>query len=277
MPGHPDRRASAARRDREPRADRAGLPAFRHLRRLRDPALDVGALSRLEARSGRRRAGAGRPRCAGRRADRRPRRGPPPRHVPCAARHSATCSRSASPRCARTTSSAIDRCPVLAPSLDGAIAAAWAIAEALEPQKKPLDIQVTATDAGLDIDVRGSGPLPRRADGELGAHRRRAPARAAHPAWRADRAARDADRDDRPRARRLAARLVPAGDRGRRSRRLAALVRAHIGDGQGRRRSVLRRRAVRAAAGRALPRQRRSMTTPARSPRSSRRPARRRA
>lgn len=53
----------------------------------------------------------------------------------------------------------IDRCPVLAPSLDGAIAAAWAIAEALEPQKKPLDIHATATDAGIDIDVRGSGPL----------------------------------------------------------------------------------------------------------------------
>jgi 23S rRNA (uracil1939-C5)-methyltransferase len=53
----------------------------------------------------------------------------------------------------------IDRCPVLAPSLDGAIAAAWAVAEALAPQKKPLDIQATATDAGIDMDVRGSGPL----------------------------------------------------------------------------------------------------------------------
>ena len=37
--------------------------------------------------------------------------------------------------------------------------AAWAIAEALRPAGKPLDIQATATDAGLDIDVRGSGPL----------------------------------------------------------------------------------------------------------------------
>jgi 23S rRNA (uracil1939-C5)-methyltransferase len=54
---------------------------------------------------------------------------------------------------------AIDRCPVLAKSLDGALKAAWAVAEALGPSKKPLDIQVTATDAGLDIDVRGSGPL----------------------------------------------------------------------------------------------------------------------
>src|SRR5262245_8796823 len=55
---------------------------------------------------------------------------------------------------------AIDRCPVLAPSLDQAIAAAWAVAEVLEPTRKPLDIQVTASETGLDIDVRGSGPLP---------------------------------------------------------------------------------------------------------------------
>jgi len=54
---------------------------------------------------------------------------------------------------------AIDRCPVLAPGLDGAIAAAWAIAEILKPTDKPLDIQVTATDSGMDVDVRGSGSL----------------------------------------------------------------------------------------------------------------------
>jgi 23S rRNA (uracil1939-C5)-methyltransferase len=54
---------------------------------------------------------------------------------------------------------AIDRCPVLTPKLDGAIAAAWVIAEALAPAQKPLDIHVTATDTGLDVDVRGSGPL----------------------------------------------------------------------------------------------------------------------
>jgi 23S rRNA (uracil1939-C5)-methyltransferase len=30
----------------------------------------------------------------------------------------------------------------------------------LIPSAKPLDIQVTATDNGLDVDVRGSGPLP---------------------------------------------------------------------------------------------------------------------
>jgi 23S rRNA (uracil1939-C5)-methyltransferase len=53
----------------------------------------------------------------------------------------------------------IDRCPILAPGLAGAIDAVWAIAEALKPTAKPLDIQVTATDAGIDVDVRGSGPL----------------------------------------------------------------------------------------------------------------------
>jgi 23S rRNA (uracil1939-C5)-methyltransferase len=55
----------------------------------------------------------------------------------------------------------IDRCPVLAPPLEGALPAAWAIAETIGPAK-PLDIQVTATDAGLDVDVRGSGPLGAR-------------------------------------------------------------------------------------------------------------------
>jgi 23S rRNA (uracil1939-C5)-methyltransferase len=53
----------------------------------------------------------------------------------------------------------IDRCPILAPGLAGAIDAAWAIAETLKPAAKPLDIQTTATDAGIDVDVRGSGPL----------------------------------------------------------------------------------------------------------------------
>jgi 23S rRNA (uracil1939-C5)-methyltransferase len=54
---------------------------------------------------------------------------------------------------------AIDRCPVLAKSLDAALPTAWAIAEVLDAGRKPLDIQVTATDQGLDVDIRGSGPL----------------------------------------------------------------------------------------------------------------------
>ena len=54
---------------------------------------------------------------------------------------------------------AIDRCPILAPALADAIDTAWAIAELLKPTNKPLDIQITACDSGLDVDVRGSGPL----------------------------------------------------------------------------------------------------------------------
>ncbi len=54
---------------------------------------------------------------------------------------------------------AIDRCPILAPGLERAVQVAWAIAEVLKPTNKPLDIQVTTTDAGMDVDVRGSGPL----------------------------------------------------------------------------------------------------------------------
>ena len=53
----------------------------------------------------------------------------------------------------------IDRCPILAKSLDGALKAAWAIAESLDVIRKPLDIQFTATDQGLDVDIRGSGAL----------------------------------------------------------------------------------------------------------------------
>jgi 23S rRNA (uracil1939-C5)-methyltransferase len=54
---------------------------------------------------------------------------------------------------------AIDFCPLFAPSLDGAIAAARAMAEELARVRKPLDILVTGTPAGLDIDVRGAGSL----------------------------------------------------------------------------------------------------------------------
>ena len=47
---------------------------------------------------------------------------------------------------------AIDACPVLAPGLAGTIETAWAIAEALNVTGKPLDIQATTTDSGIDIE-----------------------------------------------------------------------------------------------------------------------------
>jgi 23S rRNA (uracil1939-C5)-methyltransferase len=55
---------------------------------------------------------------------------------------------------------AIDDCPILDPALGGALDTARALAEVLGPTSKPLDIQVTAAQNGLDVDVRGSGPLP---------------------------------------------------------------------------------------------------------------------
>jgi 23S rRNA (uracil1939-C5)-methyltransferase len=54
----------------------------------------------------------------------------------------------------------IDRCPILDPDLGGALEAASALTVPLIGIGKPLDIQITATDGGLDVDVRGSGPLP---------------------------------------------------------------------------------------------------------------------
>jgi 23S rRNA (uracil1939-C5)-methyltransferase len=54
----------------------------------------------------------------------------------------------------------VDRCPILDPALVGALDAAWALAEPILKGGKPLDIQITATKNGLDVDVRGSGPLP---------------------------------------------------------------------------------------------------------------------
>jgi 23S rRNA (uracil1939-C5)-methyltransferase len=63
----------------------------------------------------------------------------------------------------------IGQCPVLAPALSGAVPAASSIAEALKDARKPLDIQITATDSGLDVDVRGSGALNAKRTAQLAA------------------------------------------------------------------------------------------------------------
>jgi len=54
----------------------------------------------------------------------------------------------------------IDACPLFAPTLADAPKVARALAEALKGTNKPLDIQITATLAGLDVDFRGCGALP---------------------------------------------------------------------------------------------------------------------
>src|ERR1700722_1528130 len=56
---------------------------------------------------------------------------------------------------------AIDNCPLFSPGMAGAIAAAQALSGDLRGLMKPLDIGVTATLDGLDVDLRGSGPLGR--------------------------------------------------------------------------------------------------------------------
>ncbi len=54
---------------------------------------------------------------------------------------------------------AIEACPILAPALAASARIASDIAEALARAAKPLDIAVTATEAGLDVSVRGHGSL----------------------------------------------------------------------------------------------------------------------
>ncbi len=56
---------------------------------------------------------------------------------------------------------AIDNCPLFSPGMAGAISAAHALSGDLRGLLKPLDIGVTATLDGLDVDLRGSGPLGR--------------------------------------------------------------------------------------------------------------------
>jgi 23S rRNA (uracil1939-C5)-methyltransferase len=56
---------------------------------------------------------------------------------------------------------AIDACPLFSPGMAGAISAAHALSGDLRGLMKPLDIGVTATLDGLDVDLRGSGPLGR--------------------------------------------------------------------------------------------------------------------
>ncbi len=53
----------------------------------------------------------------------------------------------------------LEACPILAPGLAEALPAARAVAQLLNQLGKPLDIVITASLEGLDIDVRGTGKL----------------------------------------------------------------------------------------------------------------------
>lgn len=56
----------------------------------------------------------------------------------------------------------IDFCPIAEPALKRAPAVALALAERLAAARKALDLQITATETGLDIDIRGHGRLAER-------------------------------------------------------------------------------------------------------------------
>lgn len=53
---------------------------------------------------------------------------------------------------------AVPACPVLAPGLARAPDVAQLLANRLGGSGKPLDLQITASESGLDVDVRGHGP-----------------------------------------------------------------------------------------------------------------------
>lgn len=54
---------------------------------------------------------------------------------------------------------AIDHCPITVPALHPAPTLAAALSAPLGHGRKPLDVLVTATESGLDVDIRGHGPV----------------------------------------------------------------------------------------------------------------------
>jgi 23S rRNA (uracil1939-C5)-methyltransferase len=61
----------------------------------------------------------------------------------------------------------LDHCPITVPALHRAPAVARALAAPIGGGGKPLDVAVTATDQGLDVDIRGHGPVSARASAAL--------------------------------------------------------------------------------------------------------------
>ena len=61
----------------------------------------------------------------------------------------------------------IDHCPITVPALHPAPEAARRLAAPRGPGRKPLDVAVTATDQGLDVDLRGHGPVSAGVGGAL--------------------------------------------------------------------------------------------------------------
>jgi 23S rRNA (uracil1939-C5)-methyltransferase len=63
----------------------------------------------------------------------------------------------------------IEACPLFSPAMAGALLPARALAADLSGSGEPLDIQATASLAGLDFDLRGAGPLDAPARRKLAA------------------------------------------------------------------------------------------------------------
>ena len=61
----------------------------------------------------------------------------------------------------------IDGCPLFGPGMAGAVKAARALSGDLRGLEKPLDVAVTQTLEGLDVDLRGSGPIGRAETAKL--------------------------------------------------------------------------------------------------------------
>ena len=124
----------------------------------------------------------------------------------------------------------LDSCPILAPEMSGALNAATKIAEILSPLEKPLDIVVTASLNGLDLDIHGCGKLDFEAQQALIAAAASLDlARIAnHGVPLVERRAPEIA--DRPRPRDAAARRLPAGDGGRRRDSWPGLSLDAVGD-----------------------------------------------
>ena len=157
--GHPDRRLLTRIEQRKPGTHRAFLPIFQRLRRLRNPALAAGSVSGVETRTSWS-IRSNRPALPARSTNLVDAHGAGRRRITVHARRGNDGELHTGFAAAGSHAIvAITDCPILDPGLHGALDAARALAETLKPAGKPLDIQVTAASNGLDVDVRGSGPL----------------------------------------------------------------------------------------------------------------------
>ena len=111
----------------------------------------------------------------------------------------------------------IDRCPVLAKSLDGALKAAWAIAELLEPAAQAARHSCHRDRYRARYRRARLGPVDSDGNGGARPARRFAQSGAAHPPWRVDRAGAAADNSHGIGDRAVAARGLSTGHSRRRS------------------------------------------------------------